>query len=140
MDLPALIQKIPSNQKGITMTQVNPFADESPFQPKLQVANDVSSATFWYYDEINKTAYLEKFNQCELYEGKLSGAAAKPILEESGLPKDMLAQIWQMSDWTKDGKLNSEEFVVAMHMIHWVQSGGELPDVLPLTMLPSHRS
>jgi hypothetical protein len=45
-------------------------------------------------------------------EGKISGQAAKPVLQQTGLPTDVLSKIWKLSDIDKDGKLDLEEFMV----------------------------
>lgn len=41
-----------------------------------------------------------------------------------------------MSDVDKDGKLNIEEFAIAMHLVDMAKSGKPLPQVLPQELLP----
>ncbi|KAJ9065975.1 hypothetical protein DSO57_1014220 [Entomophthora muscae] len=49
----------------------------------------------------------------------------------SGLPKEVLAQIWELVNVRDAGSLNSKEFLVAMVLIHGSLSGKALPLSLP---------
>jgi len=42
-----------------------------------------------------------------------------------------------MSDINKDGRLELDEFIIAMHLIDLVKSGVTLPAVLPQDMIPA---
>ncbi|PIK33528.1 putative intersectin-2-like, partial [Apostichopus japonicus] len=55
---------------------------------------------------------------------------------QTGLPQNFLAQIWMLSDIDGDGKLTSDEFVVAMHLVDMAKSGQTLPMTLPGEMVP----
>ena len=54
------------------------------------------------------------FYELEPVEGKITGEKAKGVLLKTGLANDQLKRIWIMSDMDKDGKLDLEEFIVAM--------------------------
>lgn len=71
--------------------------------------------------------------------GKVAGAAIRPIFVETGLPNDVLAQVWRLADWDGDGYMDVDEFCVAMHLVKAVQTGGELPQTLPATMMPARK-
>ena len=51
----------------------------------------------------------------------------------------VLAQVWSLSDYDKDGKLSADEFCVAMHLIDMAKSGETLPATLPMELLPYRR-
>jgi hypothetical protein len=68
--------------------------------------------------------------------GKISGAAAKPVLSSSGLPSSVLKKIWELSDIDKDGQLDLEEFVIAKVLIEKVKGGSEVPLKLDDAMIP----
>ncbi|KAG1472114.1 hypothetical protein G6F56_001731 [Rhizopus delemar] len=74
-----------------------------------------------------------------LRHGKVSGAAIKPLLMQSGLPTDQLAQIWRLSDFDKDGYMDTDEFCITMHLIKAVQNGAQLPEKFPSTLLPNRK-
>ena len=48
----------------------------------------------------------------------------------------MLAHIWGLADMQKRGKLNSDEFAVAMHLIYKKLNGYDLPQKLPDNLVP----
>ena len=48
----------------------------------------------------------------------------------------MLAHIWSMADMQNRGKLNSDEFAVAMHLIYKKLNGFDLPQKLPENLIP----
>lgn len=61
--------------------------------------------------------------------GKISGLAAKPLLEASGLQLAILGEIWNYADPDNTGFLDQRGFFNAMRMISSVQSGSQLsPD------------
>ena len=51
----------------------------------------------------------------------------------------VLAQVWSLADYDKDGKLSADEFCVAMHLIDMAKSGETLPATLPMELLPYRR-
>ncbi|CEP16933.1 hypothetical protein [Parasitella parasitica] len=72
--------------------------------------------------------------------GTLSGDKAKEIFSQSGLPQNVLMQIWNLSDPNNQGKLNLDEFSVAMHLIYRKLNGYNVPETLPAELVPpSHR-
>ena len=48
---------------------------------------------------------------------------ARNILLQSGLPQNILAQIWSLSDYDNDGRLSSEEFLLAGHLCELALKG-----------------
>lgn len=55
----------------------------------------------------------------------------------SRLPESVLAQIWDLSDITKTGSLNKDEFAVAMLLINRKNaSNAPIPKTLPLSLVP----
>ena len=62
--------------------------------------------------------------------GFLLGQPAYSILSQSGLPQEDLAKIWDLADVGKDGMLDFQEFMVAMHLIFRRLHGFVLPAAL----------
>lgn len=58
--------------------------------------------------------------------GLISGLAAKPLLEASGLPLNVLGEVWNLSDAENTGFLNQFGFCVAMRLIAHAQQGDEV--------------
>ncbi|KAJ3417124.1 Intersectin 1 (SH3 domain protein) [Chytridiales sp. JEL 0842] len=68
--------------------------------------------------------------------GFIAGDRAKNVFQQSGLPDNILAHIWTLADIQKRGKLNSNEFAVAMHLVYKKLNGQDLPQVLPPELIP----
>ncbi|KAL4232905.1 Intersectin 1 (SH3 domain protein) [Mactra antiquata] len=86
----------------------------------------------------SRLKYTQMFNTHDRNKrGSLTGVEARAILVQTGVPQQMLAQIWNLSDVDKDGKLNCDEFCLAMHLIDVVRMGQVLPAKLPPELLPS---
>ncbi|EKM55751.1 uncharacterized protein PHACADRAFT_209279 [Phanerochaete carnosa HHB-10118-sp] len=68
--------------------------------------------------------------------GYIEGDVAVPFMLQSKLPDDILAQIWDLADYSHDGRLTRDGFAVAMHLIHGKLAGKEVPSTLPPTLIP----
>ena len=71
--------------------------------------------------------------------GLVSGAAAKGVLGNNGLPVASLRKIWDLSDVDKDGYLDLQEFVIAMFLVDMAKQGHELPAQLNDEMVPPQK-
>ncbi|KAJ3209188.1 hypothetical protein HDU82_001239, partial [Entophlyctis luteolus] len=68
--------------------------------------------------------------------GYISGDRARQIFMQSNLHEDILGHIWNLADSQASGKLDSNEFAVAMHLIHAKRKGRDLPKTLPPNLVP----
>jgi EH domain-containing protein 1 len=69
--------------------------------------------------------------------GFLDTATAREVLVKTGLGKDQLRQIWNLSDIDRDGYFDHEEYVVAMFLVDAVvQKGRPVPNELPPSVIP----
>ncbi|KAI8393474.1 uncharacterized protein BYT42DRAFT_551153 [Radiomyces spectabilis] len=63
--------------------------------------------------------------------GYISGADAVQFFRHSKLPESDLARIWDLADTNSTGRLNENEFAIAMHLINRRIAGGQIPNALP---------
>ncbi|KAG9050477.1 hypothetical protein FS837_005282 [Tulasnella sp. UAMH 9824] len=68
--------------------------------------------------------------------GFIEGEVAVPFMVKSGLPEPVLAQIWDLADLYKDGRLNQDGFAIALHLINGKLTGKEVPETLPSSLIP----
>ncbi|KAH6564034.1 hypothetical protein BASA62_008156 [Batrachochytrium salamandrivorans] len=68
--------------------------------------------------------------------GFIDGDRARQVFAQSGLSENILAHIWSLCDTHKIGKLNSDEFAVAMHIIYKKLNGHDVPITLPPELVP----
>jgi len=69
--------------------------------------------------------------------GYLATKKARNVLVKTGLEKDHLRQIWNLSDIDRDGLFDLDEYVVAMFLCDAViQKGRPIPAELPASVVP----
>uniref|UniRef100_A0A7R9WYF2 Calmodulin n=2 Tax=Craspedostauros australis TaxID=1486917 RepID=A0A7R9WYF2_9STRA len=69
--------------------------------------------------------------------GFLSTQKARDVLVKTGLGRDELRQIWNLSDMDRDGYFDFHEYVVAMFLCDAVvQKGRPIPSELPTSVVP----
>ncbi|GBF89658.1 hypothetical protein Rsub_02828 [Raphidocelis subcapitata] len=89
----------------------------SPAKAAPRVAQPVPKAVT--YDEWFRFADSDA-------DGRLTGADAVTLFKRSGLSKDLLARVWDLSNTTRSGFLDRAAFHKAMDLISIAQQGGEV--------------
>ncbi|XP_066150911.1 epidermal growth factor receptor substrate 15-like 1 isoform X2 [Euwallacea fornicatus] len=69
-------------------------------------------------------------------DGFVSGAEIKDVFLKSGVPQQVLAHIWALCDIKQTGKLNNEQFALAMWFVARCLKGLEPPPALTPEMVP----
>ena len=91
----------------------------------------------WAIPEHTKAKYTATFQATDRGRtGFLAGVQARNILLQSGLPQAILAKVWGLSDVDNDGRLSTEEFILAGHLCELATKGEPLPATLPPNMIP----
>ncbi|KAK3832828.1 MAG: hypothetical protein J3R72DRAFT_372686, partial [Linnemannia gamsii] len=91
----------------------------------------------WAVSREEKAQYDQIFSAWDLdHSGYISGERAREIFGSSGLPPTDLGHIWALADPNNHGKLNKDEFAVAMHLVYRKLNGGDVPPVLPDDLIP----
>ncbi|KAL7567558.1 hypothetical protein ACA910_016975 [Epithemia clementina (nom. ined.)] len=72
--------------------------------------------------------------------GFLPTAIARDVLVKTGLDREQLRQIWNLSDIDRDGLFDFDEYVVAMFLCDAVmQKGRPIPQELPTAVVPPRK-
>ncbi|XP_046848796.1 ralBP1-associated Eps domain-containing protein 1-like [Xenia sp. Carnegie-2017] len=91
----------------------------------------------WKINDEQKAYYLNQFRILQPAEmGVVSGQKAREFFLKSGLGMDVLSKIWNLADLDADGALDFDEFCIAMHIVVAVRHGLEVPQFLPLHLVP----
>lgn len=91
----------------------------------------------WAVTKDEKKIYDDLFRAWDGFgKGFISGEQAIEIMGQSGLNKGDLERIWTLSDPNNRGRLNLDEFAVAMHLIYRKLNGYEVPNRLPPELVP----
>lgn len=73
-------------------------------------------------------------------DGYVQGGQAAELFGKSGLDRVALKQIWTLADIDKDGRLDKDEFSVAMHLVVGSSKRGvPIPPTLPSELIPASR-
>ncbi|KIW03170.1 uncharacterized protein PV09_05397 [Verruconis gallopava] len=91
----------------------------------------------WAITKEEKKLYDDVFRSWDGFgKGYIAGPEAIEIFSQSGLAKSDLERIWTLSDPNNRGKLNMDEFAVAMHLVYRKLNGYPVPNRLPPELIP----
>ena len=91
----------------------------------------------WAITKDEKKLYDDVFKSWDGFgRGFIAGPEAIEIFSQSGLAKSDLERIWTLSDPNNRGKLNTDEFAVAMHLVYRKLNGYPVPNRLPPELIP----
>ncbi|KAI4801768.1 hypothetical protein KUCAC02_019639, partial [Chaenocephalus aceratus] len=91
-------------------------------------------ASVWAITPEERGKHDKQFDSLAPVLGYVSGEQARKFFLQSGLPAPVLAEIWNLADMESDGKMDRQEFSIAMKLIKLKLQGRNLPSVLPITM------
>ncbi|KAK7556320.1 hypothetical protein IWX47DRAFT_882533 [Phyllosticta citricarpa] len=91
----------------------------------------------WAVTKDEKKIYDDLFKAWDGFgKGYITGEQAIEIFGQSGLDKQDLEKIWTLADSNDRGRLNMDEFAVAMHLIYRRLNGYPVPNRLPPELVP----
>jgi len=91
----------------------------------------------WAITKDEKKRYDSLFRAWDgMNKGYIAGSQAIEILGQSGLEKPDLERIWTLADNGNKGRLDLDEFAVAMHLIYRKLNGYPIPNQLPPELVP----
>eukprot|EP00934_Nitzschia_sp_Nitz4_P008311 Nitzschia sp. Nitz4//scaffold239_size30010//9072//11208//NITZ4_008011-RA/size30010-snap-gene-0.34-mRNA-1//1//CDS//3329543565//8301//frame0 len=156
-DIPALMEELPSERdspetlraKMGTATRSGSTVPIPKTGNKYGKAEQMDSNPFGY-DQSDEDHYWalqdsadrlrSSFESLGPEGGYLSTQKARDVLVKTGLSKDQLRQIWNLSDMDRDGLFDHDEYVVAMFLCDAViQKGRPIPAELPVSVIPPNK-
>ncbi|XP_076169879.1 epidermal growth factor receptor pathway substrate 15 isoform X2 [Ptiloglossa arizonensis] len=139
----------PGKRKDITISNSSAPIGMTTVPPPIPPLPNVSAVKRMASLEISKTnvqwvvtpeeqiAADKLFLQADLdMDGYVSGIEIKDVFLQSGLPQTELALIWSLCDTCQSGKLNKEQFALAMWLIKQKLRGVDPPATLSPDMIP----
>lgn len=135
----AVLSAIPRQLSGQAALQM-PMRTGSSLGPALgrQPIAPQSTGDAWLITPADKVRFDELYNNLDkTRKGFITGEEAVTFFGQSNLSEVVLANIWDLADIRSEGRLNRDEFAVAMYLIRQQRSKpGELPQVLPANLVP----
>jgi actin cytoskeleton-regulatory complex protein PAN1 len=91
----------------------------------------------WAITKDEKRIYDDLFRAWDGFnKGHITGDVAIELMGQSGLDRTELEKIWTLSDPNNKGRLDMEEFAVAMHLMYRKLNGYPIPARLPPELVP----
>lgn len=91
----------------------------------------------WAITKDEKRIYDDLFRAWDGFrKGYVGGDTAIEIMGQSGLNRQDLERVWTLADPHNRGRLNMDEFAVAMHLIYRNLNGYPIPNRLPPELVP----
>ncbi|XP_053539178.1 epidermal growth factor receptor substrate 15-like 1 isoform X4 [Ictalurus punctatus] len=117
-----------------SMNSLNSAGSLSPKHTLKSTQHSVN----WVVPAADRGRYDDIFLKTDVdLDGFVSGQEVKEIFMQSGLPQNLLAHIWALSDTRQIGKLSREQFALAMYFIQQkVSKGMDPPQALTPDMIP----
>ncbi|KAK6465621.1 hypothetical protein DFJ63DRAFT_321760 [Scheffersomyces coipomensis] len=124
---------------GLNAMEQHFLPDASLSSNNLQnvMGGTLKSNVTWAITKQEKSIYdgiFQAWDQSR--KGYVEGGVALDIFSKSGLSRSDLESIWNLSDTSDRGKLNKDEFAVAMHLVYRRLNGFDLPLRLPPELVP----
>lgn len=156
-DIPKLMEELPSEKdtpdvlrQKMGSATTNPNATNVPLPMRAdkfgKKADDNAANPFGFGSENEDNYWALQESAQRLYDsfealgpegGFLPPSVARDVLVKTGLDREQLRQIWNLSDIDRDGFLDHHEYVVAMFLCDAViQKKKPIPAELPISVVP----
>ncbi|KAM6906233.1 intersectin-2a isoform 2-T2 [Lycodopsis pacificus] len=123
--------------KANSLLDLGSSSSNSSSTTSLASNSPKTGASDWAVPQGARLKYRQQFNTLDkLMSGYLSGPQVRNALIASNLTQTQLATIWSLADVDKDGQLQADEFILAMHLVDMAKTGRPLPLTLPQDMVP----
>ncbi|CAA6673458.1 unnamed protein product [Spirodela intermedia] len=95
--------------------------------------SSISSGRPWpRFSQTDVQKYSKVFVEVDTdKDGKITGEQARNLFLSWKLPREVLKQVWDLSDQDNDSMLSHREFVIALYLMERHREGYPLPAVLP---------
>ncbi|KJE97959.1 hypothetical protein, variant [Capsaspora owczarzaki ATCC 30864] len=139
--LTGLAPMMPTPVSGAPISApVSAVGPSVPAAPALSASSSLAAAPGaddWGIPDSDRNRARLRFNELDPKRtGFLTSVIARDELTKSHLHYSILGQIWALSDLDADGKLTSDEFVIASYLVNLARAGHQLPPTLPVSLIP----
>ncbi|KAM8839221.1 epidermal growth factor receptor substrate 15-like 1 isoform 1-T2 [Synchiropus picturatus] len=139
------LRSTPPHVNSSPLLNTTPLSTASSINlsPKHSFKSNKPVADNWVVPAADRDRYDEIFKNTDMdNDGLVTGSEVIEIFMQSSLSQTMLAQIWGLADTKQTGKLNREQFSLAMYLIQQkINKGVDPPSSLTSDMIPpSERS
>ncbi|XP_034226996.1 epidermal growth factor receptor substrate 15-like 1 isoform X1 [Prunus dulcis] len=112
-----------TSPSGVSLGAGNSASSQSHIQWPRMIQNDAQK-----YSNIFVKVDTDR-------DGKITGEQARDLFLKWGLPREVLKQVWDLSDQDNDSMLSLREFCVALYLMERYREGRPLPAALPNSVM-----
>ncbi|KAL3702512.1 hypothetical protein R1sor_020534 [Riccia sorocarpa] len=113
------------SRPGVAVSLGQGYASQVPSTPGV-------GAPWPRMSESDAQRYTRVFSEVDRdRDGKITGEEARDLFLSWGLPREVLKQVWDLSDQDMDSMLSLREFCTALYLMERYREGRPLPPVLP---------
>ncbi|VAI10207.1 unnamed protein product [Triticum turgidum subsp. durum] len=130
---PGSLQGTPTVSYGTSQPQqTQPITKPSVPSPGVSAGVSNSTSQWPKVTQSDIQKYTKVFGDVDRdRDGKITGAEARTLFLSWRLPRDVLKQVWDLSDQDNDGMLSLREFCIALYLMERNRAGTPLPPSLP---------
>ncbi|KAK6922497.1 EH domain [Dillenia turbinata] len=127
--------QIQQTQSVLKQNQLIPTQTSTAFSSSGTIGpgNPISSQSPWpKMTQSDVRKYTKVFVEVDTdRDGKITGEQARNLFLSWKLPREVLKQVWDLSDQDNDSMLSLREFCIALYLMEQYREGRHLPSVLP---------
>ncbi|EPS71442.1 hypothetical protein M569_03317, partial [Genlisea aurea] len=124
---------------GVKQLQLNEKENQQALAkkpPSVPVAVGQSHSPWPRMTQSDVQRYSKVFLQVDRdQDGKITGEQARTLFLSWRLPREILKQVWDLSDQDNDSMLSSREFCIALYLMERYREGRQLPSTLPESLI-----
>ncbi|KAK9073645.1 hypothetical protein SSX86_006239 [Deinandra increscens subsp. villosa] len=125
-------------QSATTVPSVPRPSQQGPIQ-NLQGPTQVPNVSQPQWPKMTRAGvnkYMKVFMEVDSdRDGKITGEQARSLFLSWRLPREILKQVWDLSDQDNDSMLSLREFCIALYLMERYREGHNLPPTLPSNIL-----
>ncbi|KAK9062094.1 hypothetical protein SSX86_019279 [Deinandra increscens subsp. villosa] len=124
-------------QSTLIYNQQIPVQNSSTTSARAENVHFTQSIESWpKLTQSNVQNYTKVFVEVDKdKDGKITGEEASTLFLSWKLPRDIIKQVWDLSDQDKDNMLSLKEFCIAIYLMERYREGRPLPRVLPAGLI-----
>ncbi|KAJ8544750.1 hypothetical protein K7X08_017333 [Anisodus acutangulus] len=119
----------PNQQVPVQSSAANPSAARNSLPGQSQLPwPRITQSDYQKYSKVFMAVDTDR-------DGKITGTEARSLFLSWKLPREVLKQVWDLSDQDNDSMLSLREFCIALYLMERHREGHPLPSVLPANLI-----
>lgn len=136
---PQPAQSILRPAQQVSAASTSAFSSSVVSPPVANAPSSQSQMPWPKMTQMDVQKYMKVFVEVDKdKDGKITGEQARNLFLSWRLPREILKQVWDLSDQDNDSMLSLREFCIALYLLERYREGRTLPTVLPSNIVFDH--